>query len=105
MDAPLPAPDDDDGLDCTTCGACCRQAFHVVEVEADDPFAQRHAGLLVEEDGRLVLPRPGGFCAALVSPGAPYTCACYADRPESCRDFPVGGESCRLARERVGLLP
>ncbi|MCB9777064.1 MAG: YkgJ family cysteine cluster protein [Alphaproteobacteria bacterium] len=104
MDAPSPAVDADAQV-CLDCGACCRQAFHVVEVEPDDPFAVHHGALLVAEDGRLVLPRPGGFCAALRQPAVPFLCRCYDHRPESCRDFPVGGESCALARKRVGLAP
>lgn len=94
--------------DCASCGACCREGFHVAPVEADEEVAERHPELVVEEDGRLVLPRPDGVCVALAGgPAAgadePYRCTIYAARPRACRELPVGGDACLLARRRVGL--
>jgi len=94
--------------DCAACGACCREGFHVAPVEPDEDVARRHAELLVEDDGRLVLPRPDGACVALRGGrigdrDEPYRCAIYDVRPRACRDLPVGGDACLLARRRVGL--
>ena len=78
----------------------------MVEVEADDPFVVRHPDVLVFEEGRWTLPRPGGLCVCLKqqSNGA-YVCDRYDSRPNTCRDFEVGGENCKEARIRVGLAP
>ncbi len=94
-------------LRCETCGACCREAFDVIEVGAREPFAKKHRALLVvREPGPLDLPRPGGRCPPLVGDGsqaAPYRCTLHAERPRTCRDFAVGGDACLTARRRVGL--
>lgn len=94
-------------LACESCGACCREAFDVIEVGAREPFAKRHRALLVvRESGALDLPRPGGRCPPLVGDGtavAPYRCTLHAERPRTCRDFALGGEACLTARRRVGL--
>jgi Fe-S-cluster containining protein len=69
-----------------------------------DPFARRHPALVVAHDGYLEVRREGERCAALAEDNAGrYACAVYADRPRPCREFPVAGESCLLARRRVGL--
>lgn len=94
-------------LDCQACGACCREAYHRVEVAPRDAFARTHAHLLetVVEEGRAqrVLPRPGGRCVCLGGTPGAWTCTAYAARPRTCRDFPVGEASCLEARRRVGL--
>jgi hypothetical protein len=89
-----------DALDCLTCGACCREAYHAVEVGPRDPFVKRHPALVVPADGRLHVLRDGPRCACL---GADRRCAVYADRPRTCRDFERGGPNCVEARRRVGL--
>ncbi len=92
---------------CASCGACCREAFDVVEVRPREAFARGHRHLLVERpDGGFELPRHAGRCPPLVgdgSPERPYRCSLYEERPRSCRDFQVGGEACLWARRRVGL--
>ena len=93
------------GLDCRTCGACCREAFHTVEVGKREVFAQKHPELLTLIDGRLNLPRGEGSCACLTKDSAGYSCTAYLDRPRSCRDFERGSENCLLARRRVKLTP
>ncbi len=92
-------------LDCGTCGACCREGFHVVEVAAADPFVAKHGSSLERVDGHLQLPRVDGRCPPLRGDGrdVPYACAVYEDRPISCREFARGGSSCLIARRRVGL--
>ncbi len=94
-----PAADDQT---CLRCGACCRQGFDVVGVEHDDSASARDLAT-PSRHGGLELTRPHGFCVALTRTEAPFPCAIYADRPRSCREFPVGGASCWLARTRVGL--
>ncbi|MBX7196977.1 MAG: YkgJ family cysteine cluster protein [Sandaracinaceae bacterium] len=92
---------------CEDCGACCREAFDVIEVRPREAFAKKHRALcVVRADGSLDLPRPGGRCPPLVGDGsaqAPYRCTLHGDRPRTCRDFAVGGDACLTARRRVGL--
>jgi len=76
-----------------------------VEVGRHEAFARLHGELLVEDFGQLQLPRPGGRCVCLDGELPDLSCRVYADRPRSCRDFPVGGRSCVEARRRVGLTP
>jgi Fe-S-cluster containining protein len=94
-------------FDCGTCGACCREAFHVVEVEPDDPFIALHPELIAQEDGRINLPRPNGLCVALERKGSEsgevWSCRVYCDRPISCREFELGSANCVEARARVGI--
>ena len=93
-----------ENLDCSACGACCREAYHVVEIEVGDPFLKLHPHLVTHDDGRFLLERPRGLCVALCeSAETGYHCSVYSDRPESCRHFEVGGDNCHEARKRVGL--
>lgn len=88
-------------LDCLACGACCREAYHAVEVSRRDMYRYLHPGRIEEVDGRLVIPRtPENWCMNLAGD---YRCAVYADRPRTCRDFEQGGTNCVEARRRVGL--
>jgi hypothetical protein len=93
-------------LDCLECGACCREAYHAVDVGAREPVIKRHPELIVVDGARHGLRRAGDRCAALLGghgPGEPYTCRIYADRPRTCRDFTLGSANCLDARRRVGL--
>lgn len=92
-------------VDCLTCGACCREAYHAVEVGPRDPFVRLHPDRVSMDDGRLVITRAGPRCACLAGGPGDYHCVVYADRPKTCRDFPAGGQSCVEARRRVGLTP
>jgi hypothetical protein len=93
--------------DCGPCGACCREGFHLVPVEADEPLVRLRPDLLVRDQEGFHVPRPGGRCRALIGDGkteaTPHRCSVYTDRPQACRDFPVGGDHCLAARRRVGL--
>ena len=91
--------------DCAHCGACCRQGFDVVDLDADSPLIQRHPTWITDQGWGPQLPRPQGFCVALKQRSAPYRCSVYADRPSGCRDLEVGGLACLEARQRVGLTP
>lgn len=92
-------------VDCLTCGACCREAYHSVEVGPRDPFVRLHPDRVNPKDGRLEVTRKGERCACLAGGPGDYHCVVYADRPRTCRDFPAGGQSCVDARRRVGLTP
>ncbi len=90
-------------LDCQSCGACCREAYHAVELGPREPFLRTHPQHVTLQDGRPTLPRPDGRCVCLGGAPGAWACAVYAERPRTCRDFPVGGQSCVEARRRVGL--
>lgn len=90
---------------CETCGACCREAFHVLYLAAREPFVKKHPELVVLREGQRELQRPGGRCPPLRGDGVtePYRCAVHSDRPKTCREFEQGGANCLEARRRVGL--
>lgn len=96
-------------LDCQTCGACCRAAYHAVEVGRRDPVVAKRPDYIVDLGTRLELRRAGDRCAALdggevaATTTTRYACAIYDDRPRTCRDFTLGSEHCLTARRRVGL--
>ncbi|HUS66450.1 MAG TPA: YkgJ family cysteine cluster protein [Kofleriaceae bacterium] len=93
-------------LDCCECGACCREAYHSVTVEADDPVRGVHPELLVDRGSYVEIRRSGDRCAALDggrSPDERYACRIYAARPVPCREFELGSDNCLIARRRVGL--
>jgi hypothetical protein len=93
-------------LNCLTCGACCREAYHAVEVSNRESVNKRHPDMIINHGAQRRLRREGNRCAALVGGNTPfedYTCAIYEDRPRTCREFTLGGEHCLDARQRVGL--
>jgi len=96
-------------LDCQTCGACCRAAYHSVEVGRRDPVVKRQPGYVVDRGSYLEIRRDGDRCAALCGGDLAgerrtrFHCAIYDDRPRTCRDFTLGSAHCLTARRRVGL--
>ncbi len=96
-------------LDCQTCGACCRAAYHSVEVQKRDPVIKKQPSFIVDRATYLEIRREGDRCAALAGgeiAGGKLTrfhCVIYDDRPRTCRDFTLGSEHCLTARRRVGL--
>jgi hypothetical protein len=96
-------------LDCQTCGACCRAAYHSVEVSRRDPVVKAQPSMIVDRGDYLELRRTGDRCAALeggaIEHGAitRYRCTIYDDRPRTCRDFTQASTHCLTARRRVGL--
>jgi hypothetical protein len=94
-------------VDCFTCGACCREAYHTVTVSMRDPVVWKQPGLVARSGHRFSILRSGDRCAALeredAGAGARYRCSIYDDRPRTCRDFEQGGRHCLVARRRVGL--
>ncbi len=96
-------------IDCLTCGACCREAYHSVDVAARDPMVKKQPAYVVNRGHRLEVLREGDRCAALkggeIEDGRaqPYHCVIYDDRPRTCREFTLGSENCLIARRRVNL--
>jgi Putative zinc- or iron-chelating domain len=99
-------------VDCATCGACCREAYHSVTVSMRDPVVWKQPALVERHSHRFEILRDGDRCAALsdrrndAGRGAGeriFTCSIYEDRPQACRDFAAGGRHCLDARRRVGL--
>ncbi len=90
-------------LDCTKCGACCRD--NEVVLEKQDFRRARRGGApeklappyTRKEGGQLMLRVLGnGKCTHL---GKGNLCAIYTNRPDACRYFPAGSECCLFARE------
>jgi hypothetical protein len=93
-------------VDCLTCGACCREAYHSVTVSVRDPVVWQEPAMIVRHGHRFEIRREGSRCAALaVAPSGPpaYSCTIYEHRPKTCRDFAANGRHCLDARRRVGL--
>jgi Putative zinc- or iron-chelating domain len=97
-------------VDCQTCGACCREAYHSVTISVRDPVVWKEPELIVRHGHRFEIRRQGEQgerCAALnvAAPGAAprYACTIYENRPNPCRQFAAGGRHCLDARRRVGL--
>ena len=93
-------------VDCRTCGACCREAYHSVTISVRDPVVWQEPDLIVRHGHRFEIRREGPRCAALeVAPAHPtrYRCTIYEHRPHACREFEAGGRHCLDARRRVGL--
>ncbi len=96
-------------LDCQTCGACCRAAYHSVEVGRRDPCVKAQPSYIVDRGTYLEIRREGDRCAALHGGELErdrttrYHCVIYDDRPKTCRDFTLGSAHCLTARRRVAL--
>ncbi|HEY5947359.1 MAG TPA: YkgJ family cysteine cluster protein, partial [Kofleriaceae bacterium] len=96
-------------LDCQTCGACCRAAYHSVEVQKRDPVIKKQPRFIVDRGTYLEIRREGDRCAALAGGDVVdgkttrFHCVIYDDRPRTCREFTLGSEHCLTARRRVGL--
>jgi hypothetical protein len=96
-------------VDCRTCGACCREAYHSVTVSVRDPVVWQEPALIERHGHRFEIRREGARCAALQvdagadGAGARYGCTIYEHRPRTCREFAANGRHCLDARRRVGL--
>jgi hypothetical protein len=96
-------------LDCQSCGACCRAAYHSVEVGRRDPVVKAQPSLIVDRGSYLEIRRNGDRCAALeggqleAGRQTRFHCTIYDDRPRTCREFTLGSAHCLTARRRVGL--
>ena len=93
----------EEDFSCLTCGACCRDAYHSVEVSRDDPFLKSHPEKTVDRGKYIELLRKGPRCAMLEGDLPAVHCVVYEDRPQTCRDFQKSGEHCLTARKRTHL--
>jgi uncharacterized protein len=102
--------------DCQQCGACCTNqefdpAIGYVYLTKDEAKQMRRLGLTVVRSGGSSFlgtrDREGASnpsCVALRGRvGGPCRCAIYGSRPVNCRQFEIGGSSCKAAREEAGL--
>lgn len=92
-------------MDCTTCGACCRDNCVPVSDDekarlaaragmAPDAFETRH--MTRDDDGELAIDaRPCPFLDDTV-------CSVYEDRPDACRGYPYIGGS--VASRTIGII-
>ncbi len=90
-------------LDCEECAACCRDNKVVLEPEDLERFADAGREDLgkppyTRKDGKKVVLRllRSRDCRHLQ---ADHRCGIYPLRPDSCRVFPAGSESCLYSRE------
>ncbi len=97
-------------VDCQSCGACCREAYHSVTVSMRDPVVWKEPALIERHGHRFEIRREGSRCAALAptrdaAGKTRYACTIYENRPRTCREFAANGRHCLDARRRVGLSP
>jgi len=92
--------------DCTKCAACCVDNEVLLQPQDIERFQQAGRPELAKSpyarrrrDGRVVLTLlPSKRCHHL---RRNRTCGIYDLRPQPCREFPVGSESCLFAREQT----
>jgi uncharacterized protein len=91
-------------LDCRACGHCCRDNDVLLEREDFDRW--KAAGRSDLADPKYLRDRkrklkvlPNGDCPHLCG----NDCGIYELRPNNCRAFPAGSESCMFARDEGGL--
>lgn len=100
---------------CQQCGACCIDSFGskgYVRLGERDARRMERLGLPVVLDGgemwlgthSPVGPAGDSVCSAFSgNVGGNCRCLIYADRPDACQRFEVGGRWCRDARRTAGL--
>lgn len=106
------------GADCRSCGACC-----VASGDGGDVLAHGYADMTPEDVARqsphvrrqlhtLLIGSETRFSTSAKqlasgavgcqylrgTPGERCSCSIYATRPDVCRNFPVGGSTCKQAR-------
>ena len=98
--------------DCLTCGACClghdRAQAYIPLSESDVMrlTAKRDGDIITSDAGYAYLRtgKDGRRCVCLDGElGAAVSCAVYDERPQKCREYPVGGWECRTARKQEGI--
>ena len=90
---------------CGVCGACCREAYHEVHLDADEALVKSRSDLLSRRGSAFAIARPEGRCVALSGAGSvkePYRCDVYSQRPRQCDDFAISSSNCLEARQRTG---
>ena len=89
--------------ECTACGVCCFfDDPRYVMVFDDDlerlgPYAESMTHML---RGRRFMLAEQGHCIALRQAGEHYLCSIYEHRPQLCRDFQRGCDTCQSVVER-----
>ena len=99
-------------MDCTTCGACCRQNVVPVVDEEVERLATRLRLAVLEFRGRFVMAE-AGHASCIDAHPCPFLsgnrCGVYEDRPEPCRGYPYveGDVRSRLLdiMDRIGVCP
>ena len=96
-------------VDCQTCGACCREAYHSVTVSVRDPVVWKEPDLIVRDGHRFEIRRERDRVRGARGQAAPGATPALraarstSNRPHACREFAAGGRHCLEARRRVGL--
>ncbi len=92
-------------MDCTTCGACCRENHIPLDEDEVHRLSARLA-LPVLDFRQVHMDRDDDGRPALRATPCPFLeesrCGIYADRPEACRGYPYLGMDVR--KDFVGLL-
>lgn len=87
-----------DDISCETCGACCKVGWMIPLTDTDN--VPEH---LVYKGHQMLLrfdPCHRGQCAALKDDNR---CSIYENRPQECRVFKKGSDSCRYALRLQGV--
>ncbi|MAO84316.1 MAG: zinc/iron-chelating domain-containing protein [Myxococcales bacterium] len=102
--------EEEEEFDCENCGACCRCfPIFAVEIDAEREPRIRKAGVRCDdflgEEGKVAYRLfPLFRKEACVFLKEDQLCRIYETRPDACRRFEPGGEQCRQARRRVGVI-
>jgi Fe-S-cluster containining protein len=88
-----------DGLPpCTACGVCCffDDPRYVMVFESDEARLGEHLESTTHWiSGRRFMRQVDGHCIALRQEGEFWLCSIHEHRPQLCRDFERGCETCR----------
>lgn len=97
---------------CLSCGACCaafRVSFYWAETDAHPQGSVPHDRTIAISPYHVAMQgtqQPQPRCCALVGEiGQSVSCAIYAQRSSTCRDFEAGDAHCNTARTKHGLPP
>lgn len=92
-----------DGLPaCTECGVCCffdDPRYVMVFTQDSARLAERADELTHFIHGRCFMRQVDGHCIALRRHGEHWLCSIYEQRPQLCRDFERGCDTCHGAVE------
>lgn len=100
-------------LDCTTCGACCKNAAGVPYEEAERAgilLSDKLIADIIEKDETRPMAE-NAWCEWYIATqhslddGPCGKCLHYEQRPECCRGYEKGGAACLKARQRARLGP
>jgi Fe-S-cluster containining protein len=89
-----------EGLDCITCGLCCRKPIGPPEPYPED--LARWATEGTPEIGARFRECRGADCPFLAA-GPGFRCAIYSTRPLVCRHFAAGGSACLELRRKARM--